>query len=81
MKASRLDYTAAALADLDTIYWYIAGDSVLRAETVLERLIDAIERLIHTPRMGHRRLEYGADIRTLPANPFVVFYRAARAVA
>ena len=70
-----LDYTKRALGDLDEIYSYVARDSVNRAGVVLDRILDRIEVLRAMPSAGCVREEFGANIRSIPSPPFVVFYR------
>lgn len=71
----KLKYSERALEDLDAIYAYIAIDGVSRADSILNRILDAIEVLHWSPQAGRHRPEYGPDIRTIAAHPFVVFYR------
>jgi toxin ParE1/3/4 len=71
----RVEYTDEALADLDDIFDYIALDSISRAASVIARIDRKIQMLRHAPRTGHQRPEFGFNVRTLAACPFVVFYR------
>jgi len=70
-----LDYSHQAHQDLRNIHSYIAEDSIGKANAVVDRILDAIDILESSPRAGRARPEYGADVRTLTAHPFVVFYR------
>lgn len=72
---TRLRYSDEALKDLHDIHSYIAQDSLDRADAVIARIERRLEALRKTPNLGHRRLEFGANIRTVPVKPFVVFYR------
>ncbi|HZV76643.1 MAG TPA: type II toxin-antitoxin system RelE/ParE family toxin [Candidatus Babeliales bacterium] len=71
----RISYTDRALSDIDAIHAHIARDSLVRADAVVRRLLNVTRILRSAPRAGHRRPEYGPDIRTLAVYPFVVFYR------
>ena len=72
----RLSFTDRALSDLDAIFLYIARDGVDRADAVIERILKTIDILRGMPGAGRLRGEFGSGIRSLPAPPFVVFYRA-----
>jgi addiction module RelE/StbE family toxin len=67
-----------ALADLESIFDYIAQDSRQNAEGLIQKLLDAIEGLnilphrFDVPRVGMVR---GRQIRSMPVRPYLVRYR------
>ncbi|MDQ2681784.1 MAG: type II toxin-antitoxin system RelE/ParE family toxin [Candidatus Eremiobacteraeota bacterium] len=67
--------TAFAIADLDAIYSYVATDGQARADALIERIFRKIELLERMPRLGRLRPEFAPDMRSFPAQPFIVFYR------
>jgi plasmid stabilization system protein ParE len=73
-----LEYSHQAREDLRKIHSYIAEDSVGKASSVVGRILAAIDILEKSPRAGRARSEYGPDVRTLTAHPFVVFYRLSK---
>ncbi|MBV8725640.1 MAG: type II toxin-antitoxin system RelE/ParE family toxin, partial [Candidatus Eremiobacteraeota bacterium] len=46
-----------------------------KANATVQGILRKIKILRTMPYAGHRRLEFGPDVRTLVATPFVVFYR------
>jgi toxin ParE1/3/4 len=68
-------YSHQSHKDLQKVHSYIAEDSIGKANAVVDRILDAINILEKSPRAGRARPEYGPDVRTLTAHPFVVFYR------
>ena len=55
---SRYQLTQLALDDLDSIYWYIAEDSVSAANRVERAILDACEKVAKNPHLGSIREEF-----------------------
>lgn len=72
---SRLHYSLRSRADLEDIWDYIAGDSLRRAETVLDRIHAKIETLRQQPIMGHRRDDVHRGSRCVTGDGYMIFYR------
>ena len=79
--ARRVLWSVAAQRDLDDIVDYIAGDSVINAEGVLDRLQTSAERLtLHAergrriPELGRHRRRAPFDWRELIVRPWRVIY-------
>lgn len=68
--------TETAEEDLDEILGFIAErDGKARALHVLERLVDAFERLAASPGMGyHRKQLTGPELRWWPVFRFLILY-------
>lgn len=71
-----LFWSDVAQADLDDIYDYIARDVPYYAETFLERLINATDRLQDYPRIGRKVPEagYRDEIRELILQGYRIIY-------
>lgn len=61
--AARLEFTAAALADLDAIQQFIAQDSPASAERFIEDVLQRCRAIAETPLMGAPRPELGEGLR------------------
>jgi toxin ParE1/3/4 len=74
----KLVFDDRAIADIESIFNWIAQDSPATARTVTDRLIGSIELLISFPQMGH----VGRDAETLewvvPRLPYIVVYEIDR---
>lgn len=67
--------SADALRDFRRIYAWIAADSgVARAEAVLRRLNEVVQRLAKRPRLGRRRFDFQDDPYSFSAPPWVIVY-------
>jgi toxin ParE1/3/4 len=73
--SSTLLFAAPALRDLDALFDMIAEDSPARAARLIMRIRARCERLETVPLSGRARPEFGADLRSIPVWPVVVFYR------
>jgi toxin ParE1/3/4 len=62
--------------DLDSIWSYIAADSVRAADRLLDRIGKAFEMLVHTPLAGRERPELGRGLRSFAVGNYVIFYVA-----
>jgi addiction module RelE/StbE family toxin len=72
----RLIWSPRSIRDLESIHQYIAQDSSLYADLVVQRLLLAPERLRQFPESGRVVQERGqAEIRELIVRPFLVVYR------
>lgn len=67
---------AAAAADLDAIWEYIAQDDVDAADRWIAKLFDAFDALARTPGMGHKREDLTSyPVLFWPAGAYLVIYR------
>jgi len=65
-----------ALADLQTIYDFIASDSLESADRVAEEFFSAFDRLAALPQSGHSRPDLTSrDVRFWPVRSYLVIYR------
>lgn len=68
--------SAAAEADLDAIWEYIALDNVDAADRWIERLFAAFEALAQTPGMGHKREDLTSfPVYFWPVGAYLILYR------
>ena len=78
MRASyQIIISPVAAADLEAIYEFVARDSPGNASILVERILNAIERLGSFP---HRtvavpRRDTKRSVRSLPMQPYVVYFR------
>jgi len=73
---TRLTWSPRAIRDLESIHEYIAGDSPLYADLVVQRLVHAPERLRQFPESGRIVPERGeSHLRELIVRPFRLVYR------
>ncbi|HMO51684.1 MAG TPA: type II toxin-antitoxin system RelE/ParE family toxin [Kiritimatiellia bacterium] len=75
---ARLIWTEPALTDLEVIAEYIALDNPDAAKTLVRKVFDTVDRLVHFPDSGSKppeikRLPY----RQVIVSPCRIFYRAA----
>jgi toxin ParE1/3/4 len=67
---------AAAAADLDAIWEYIAQDDMDAADRWIAKLFDAFNALARTPGMGHKREDLTSyPVLFWPAGAYLVIYR------
>jgi len=64
-----------ALLDLIEIWNYIADDSADNADSFIDQLNEAMQKLCHQPGMGRKREELAPQIRSFPYQRYVIFYR------
>jgi toxin ParE1/3/4 len=69
-KRSRAD------ADLDSIWSYIAADSIKAADHLIERIGRVFEMLIQNPYAGRERPELVEGLRSFAVANYVIFYFA-----
>ena len=75
---SGVRYTAQAQEDILDIAFYIAQDNVGAAHRLIEKIFHACERLRASPLAGRARAEIAPNLRSLPVEKYVVFYRPVR---
>ena len=71
----RILRTAAAERDAEDIWFWIAQDSPNAADRMLASFDSVATLLAERPLIGASRSELGRDIRSFPANPYLLFYR------
>lgn len=67
--------TPEAAVDLADIAFYIARDNPDRAKTFTREIVAHCNRIANLPFVGHARPELGPDIRSIPHEKYVIFYR------
>ena len=65
-----------ARKDLDEIWWYIAQDDPLAADRFIQRLLSKLPALASMPRMGRKRDDLSAGLRSFPVRDYIIFYRS-----
>ncbi|HEY6326437.1 MAG TPA: type II toxin-antitoxin system RelE/ParE family toxin [Candidatus Cybelea sp.] len=76
----RLSYQELAQRDLVQI-WLICTENagLATADKLIDRIKGALARTVtQFPESGRRRIELGADVRSVVVLPYVIFYRVAR---
>jgi plasmid stabilization system protein ParE len=69
--------STASVLDLESIWDYIAADSVDAADRWIGKLFDAFDALAITPRMGHKREDLTAHpVLFWPVGSYLIIYRA-----
>jgi len=72
---TRIDYTPAALRDLDEIWFYLAREADIEtADRFTRQLTLACEKITTSPRGYRFRPELASDLRSYPHKRYVVFY-------
>jgi addiction module RelE/StbE family toxin len=66
----------AAYHDLDRIYKWIAKDRPRSANSVIDRILENVERLGRFPFMGHIGRAPGTYEWVVPGLPYIVVYKA-----
>ncbi|MBV9559279.1 MAG: type II toxin-antitoxin system RelE/ParE family toxin [Bradyrhizobium sp.] len=72
--ANRFRKLPQAEADLDLIWSYIAAESVLAANRLMDRIGDVFEMLTDNPFAGRQRSELRTSLRSFAAGNYVIFY-------
>ncbi len=65
----------AAYDDLDRIYAWIAKDRPGAADSVIDRILESVERFGHLPHMGHVGRAPGTYEWVVPGLPYIVVYK------
>ena len=76
MLRSKLDVRPQAEQDIENIWSYIVKDSPHAANSMVDQIREAIDRLVEYPRLGRARLEFGAQLRSFTVGSYTVFYVA-----
>lgn len=72
---TRIDYTPAALRDLDEIWFYLAREADIEtADRFTRQLTLSCEKIATSPRGYRSRPELAADLRSYPHKRYVIFY-------
>ncbi|MBR0690718.1 type II toxin-antitoxin system RelE/ParE family toxin [Bradyrhizobium manausense] len=72
--ANRFRKAPQADLDLDSIWDFIASDSVRAAEKQIGRIGEIFEMLVENPLAGRERRELRAGLRSFPVGNYVIFY-------
>jgi len=75
----KLVFDDQALADLESIFDWIARDSRATAKIVVDRLFSSTELLISFPFMGHAGRSPGTLEWVVPRLPYIVVYEVDQA--
>ena len=62
--------------DLDSIWDYIATDSVIAATKQIDRIGDVFEMLTENPQAGRERKELRRGLRSFAVGSYILFYVA-----
>lgn len=60
--------------DLDSIWAFIASDSIRAADRQIERIGEIFEMLVQNPLAGRERGELRQGLRSFPAGNYMIFY-------
>ena len=72
---SRLRISNAARADLLDIWTYVAENNGDAADHLIDEITTTFQTLLGHPKMGRRRDEFDAPIRSFPVRKYVIYYR------
>ncbi|MDA9399477.1 type II toxin-antitoxin system RelE/ParE family toxin [Bradyrhizobium sp. CCBAU 45389] len=72
--ANRFRKAPQADLDLDSIWDFIASNSVRAADKQIARIGEIFEMLLENPLAGRERRELRAGLRSFPAGNYVIFY-------
>lgn len=71
----RVITNAAAEADAEDIWRWVANDSPRAADGLVMRFDDVAALLADRPQMGRSREELAQGLRSFPVGPYLLFYR------
>ncbi len=71
---TRVQYQAAAKADLIEAWLQIADDSVERADETISRLQEICELIADQPTMGLDRPDIAEGVQSFPVDHYIIFY-------
>ncbi len=75
-REERYRLTTRAAEGIDSIWEYIAEDSVDRADRVIEDIFNAIHLLVDSAGIGHRRDDLADEtLRAWPVHSYLIVYR------
>ncbi|TPQ34424.1 type II toxin-antitoxin system RelE/ParE family toxin [Bradyrhizobium guangdongense] len=60
--------------DLDSIWEFIAADSVRAADRQIQRIGEIFEMLVQNPLAGRKRAELRRDLHSFAVGNYVIFY-------
>ncbi|MBR1091572.1 type II toxin-antitoxin system RelE/ParE family toxin [Bradyrhizobium manausense] len=72
--ANRFRKAPQADQDIDSIWDFIAADSVRAADKQIGRIGEIFEMLMENPLAGRERRELRAGLRSFPVGNYVIFY-------
>ena len=72
---SRVQYTTQAQEDILEIAFYIAQDNAEAAHRLMGKILRACDRISASPQAGRAREELAPNLRSLPVEKYLVFYR------
>jgi toxin ParE1/3/4 len=72
--ANRFRKAPQADHDLDSIWDFIASDSIRAADKQIARIGKIFEMLVQNPLAGRERWELRTDLRSFPVGNYVIFY-------
>ncbi|BAI71727.1 plasmid stabilization system protein [Azospirillum sp. B510] len=72
---ARLEFTAAAQADLESIGDYIAQDNPMAAIRMVLDIRDHCRKIAAIPTLGRVRPEFGAGLRSFAVSPYLIVYK------
>jgi len=70
----RVRKTALAEEDLEEIWLYIATDSIVAADALLDKLVAKSFLLASNPELGRSRPEIHEGLRSVPVGNYILFY-------
>lgn len=72
---AKVFYSAIAESDLLEAWLYVAEDSVIAADRMLDQIEAEVIRLLDHPQIGRERRELSPGIRSWPTStPYTLFY-------
>jgi toxin ParE1/3/4 len=72
--ANKFRKAPQADADLDSIWEFIASDSIRSADKQIGRIGEIFELLVENPLAGRERRELRSGLRSFPVGNYVIFY-------
>jgi toxin ParE1/3/4 len=66
----------SAQLDLVDVWLFIAADSPVRADRMLDTIDEKLRLLAESPAIGRERPELAAGLRSLPCGSYQLYYRA-----
>jgi toxin ParE1/3/4 len=74
--ANKFGKLAQADLDPDSIWAFIAADSITAANGLIKRIGGVFKMLVQSPLAGRERAGLRSNLRSLPLGNYIVFYRA-----
>lgn len=71
---NRYKLSRQADQDLEDIWVYLAEIDPIRADQQLAAILNRLPMIAQYPDMGRKRDDLGADFRSFPSNPYMIFY-------